>query len=115
MDRLDEGLGRVDERVVTTRPNERVAAARDPANGQIYVVEHGEAGEKRGDLVGPTQSAADSLIGREEGDVFAEKADCSRGRRKVAGDAVEQRRLAGAVRTEDSAPLARPDRERDVS
>src|SRR3984957_13355336 len=32
MNRLDEGLGRVDERVITTWPNERVTAARDSAN-----------------------------------------------------------------------------------
>src|SRR3984885_4408363 len=106
MDRLDEGLGRVDERVITTRPNERVTAARDSANGEIHVVEHGEAREKRGDLVGPTQTAADPLVGWKEGHVFAEEANCSRGRRKVAGDAVEQCRLAGPVRTEDSPPLA---------
>src|ERR1700677_4289340 len=114
MNRLDKGLGRVDERVITTRPNEGVTAARDPATSEIHVVDHAEAGKERRNLVGPTQPAADPLIGRKERHVFAEEANRSRGRGKVAGDAVEQRRLAGAVRTEDSAPLAGPNGERDV-
>ena len=43
---------------------------------------------------------------RQRGDVFAEEADPAGGRQEVAGDGVEQRRLAGAVRAEDRAPFA---------
>ena len=52
-------------------------------------------------------------MGRESRDVLAEKAHGARRRRKVAGHAIEQRRLAGAVRSEHGAPLARPHRQRD--
>src|SRR5205814_1716960 len=90
------------------------ASARNAAAGEIDIVLYGEAREQGGNLVGPAQTPADSLIGREMGDVFAEEADRSRRGRKVAGDAVEQRRLAGAIRTKDRAPFARPHRDGDI-
>src|SRR5262249_1222898 len=46
--------------------------------------------------------------------VLAEEADGTRSRRKIAGHAVKQRRLAGAVRTEHGAPLARAHTQRDI-
>ena len=51
---------------------------------------------------------------REVGDVFAKEPDRSRGRQKVAGNAVEERGLAGAVGAEHRAPFARFDRQGDV-
>ena len=106
MDRLHEIFGRVHQRVVLTGAEEREAPARDAAAGEVDVVVDGEAGKQRGDLVGPAQAAADALVGREVRDVLAEEADGAGGRREIAGDAVEQRGLAGAVRAEHGAPLA---------
>ena len=48
------------------------------------------------------------------GHVFAEETDPPRGRRKIAGDGVEQRGLAGAVGAEHGAPLAGADPKVDV-
>ena len=48
------------------------------------------------------------------GDVLAEEMDPPGGGREVAGDGVEQRRLAGAVRAEDGVLLAGGDAQRDV-
>ncbi len=47
-------------------------------------------------------------------DVLAEELDRARRRRDVAADDVEERRLPGAVRAEDRAPLAVDDVEVDV-
>ena len=52
--------------------------------------------------------------GGKRGHVLAEEADGAGGRQEVAGDAVEERRLAGAVRAEHGAPLAGTHGERDV-
>jgi hypothetical protein len=57
MDRLNEVLRRLHERVIAARPNEREAAARDAAAGEIDVVEHGEAGKQRRYLIGAAQPA----------------------------------------------------------
>ena len=46
---------------------------------------------------------------------MAAELDRARARRDVAGDDVEERRLAGAVRAEDGAPLAVRDVEVDVA
>ena len=48
------------------------------------------------------------------GDVLAEEPDGAGSRRKIAGDAVEQRGLAGAVGAEHGAPLARTHGQRHV-
>src|SRR5438477_12975972 len=50
---------------------------------------------------------------RQSGDVLSEETDAPRCRQKIAGDAIEQRCLAGAVRTEHGAALARLNREVD--
>ena len=78
MDRLNQVLGGMDERVVAARPKERKSAARDATAGEVNVVEHRQAGKKGGDLIGPPQSAADSLLGRKVGHVLAKEADRSR-------------------------------------
>src|SRR3989442_110801 len=51
---------------------------------------------------------------REAGHVFFKQEDVSGIPRQVAGDQVEERGLAGAVRADDEAPLARRHLERDV-
>ena len=67
------------------------------------------AKQQRG-LVGATQALPDPLVRRQLGDVLAEEMDAPGGRRKVAGDCVEEGRLAGAVGAENRAPFARGDR-----
>src|SRR5439155_10396516 len=52
---------------------------------------------------------------RQRGDVAAEELDRAGGRREVAGDDVEERRLPGAVRAEDRTPLAVRDVEVDIA
>ncbi len=53
-------------------------------------------------------------MGRERGDVLAEKADGAARRIEVARDRVEQRGLASAVRSEDRAPFPGRDPHRDA-
>ena len=103
-------LGGMHQRVVAARTKQRKASARNAAAGEIDIVVHRQAGEQRGNLVGAAQAAADALVGRKVGDVLAEEADGAGGRREIAGDAVEQRGLARAVRAEHRAPLAGPHR-----
>src|SRR5260370_38990448 len=102
VNRLDQVFRRLDKRVIAARPDNRIPAARDAATREIDVVEDGNAGEERGNLIGAAQSATDSLVGRKCGHVLAEKSDRSRGWWKVAGDAVEKRRLACAVRSQNA-------------
>src|SRR5262245_40772953 len=103
---LDQVLGRLQEGVAGARADQREAPARDAAAGEIDVVEHGEAGEQRGDLVGAAQAAADALVRREVRHVLAEEADGAGVRREVACDAVEERGLTGAVGAQHGAALA---------
>src|SRR5947209_9243583 len=55
-----------------------------------------------------------ALVGGEPRYVCAEQLDVSGIGFEVAGDLVEQRGLAGAVRTDDQVPLAWADRHRDI-
>ena len=114
MDGLHQRVGGMHQRVVHARAKRGEAPARDTAAGEIDIVLNRQAGEQRGNLVGAAQAAADPLIGREMGDVFAEEADRAGRGREVAGDAVEQRGLAGAVRAEDCAPFTWPHRDGDI-
>ena len=70
--------------------------------------------EQLADLIGPAQAAANPLVDGERRHILAEEADAPGRRRKVAGDGVEQRRLAGAVRAEHRPPLAGADPKVDV-
>ena len=54
------------------------------------------------------------LVGAQAGDVVAVEEDPAGVERLEAGDQVEQRRLAGAVRTDDAEDLALVDVEGDV-
>src|SRR5262245_1661784 len=103
---LDQALCRLQQGVTGARADQRKAPARDAAAGEIDVVEHRQAGEQRRNLVGAAQAAADTFVWWKMSYVLAKEANGTRGRRKVAGDAVEQRRLAGAVGAEHGAALA---------
>src|SRR5450631_4896836 len=76
------------------------------------VVFEGVAGEQGDDLVGSRQPEMRALVRREIRDVGAEQLDLSRTRPHVAVDLIEQRGLAGAIRTDDQAAFARPYRQR---
>src|SRR6185369_7792621 len=54
------------------------------------------------------------MVCGEARDLGAEERDRAGVPRKVAGQQIEERRLARAVRPDDQAPLARLDRERDI-
>ena len=90
------------------------AAAGDAAHREEEVVAHRQVAKQQRGLVGAAQALADALVRRQLGDVLAEEMDPPGGGREVAGDGVEQRRLAGAVGAEDGVLLAGGDRQRDV-
>ena len=114
VDGVDQALGGMLERVVAARPPQREAVPRDAPAGEVDIVDHRQPGEERGDLIGAPEAAADALMRRESRHVLAEEADHAGARREIAGDAVEQRGLAGAVRAEHGTPLARANRQGDV-
>ena len=95
-------------------PEEVEAPARYAAHGEEKIVADRQVAEQQRRLIGASQSHADALVGRHLGHVLAEEAHAAGGRREVAGDDVEQRRLAGAVGAEHGPALAGRHRERDV-
>ncbi len=96
-----------DDRAEVTRPHAE--------RREIEVVLDREPEEQARLLVRATHPELRARARRERGDVGAEKLDRPRGRREVAGDDVEERCLAGAVRPEDGALLAVGDVEIDVA
>src|SRR6185437_8277167 len=100
--------------VVRRRAQKREAAMRYAAAGDEDAVEHRQSAEQLADLIGPAQSAPDPFLNRKSGDVLAEEANPPRRRRKISCHGIEQRRLAGAVRAENSPPLAGVNPEVDV-
>src|SRR6202042_3564469 len=78
------------------------------------VVGDREVGKDLGDLEGAGHTASHPIIGSERGDVAPLEPDRARGRREQAADQIEERRLAGAVRTDDRAQFARLDGQRYV-
>ena len=117
----DEGLGFVVEldgvhdarrllerRVVDARPEKREAPPRNAAAGEEDRIDDAQAAEEQRDLVGAAQAPADPLVGGKSRYVLAEEADRPARQREVAGDGVEERGLAGSVRAEHGAALARP-------
>jgi hypothetical protein len=93
---------------------EAEAPVADAADREIEVVAHREVAKQQRRLVGAPEALPDALVRRQVGDVFAEEMDPPGSGREVAGDGVEERRLAGAVGAEDRRLLAGGDRERDV-
>ena len=73
------------------------------------VFEHGEAAYETDLLEGAPEAALGTGFGLEIGDVLAEQSNVAPRRRVEARHAVEQRRLAGAVGSENADDLGRPD------
>ena len=98
-----------------SRSHERVPAQRRQAEQRERdVAQDGVAREQRDDLVGARHAEMRAPAAGHARDVAAEQRDRAAVGRDLAGDQVEQRGLAGAVRADDQAPLAGLDREVDV-
>ena len=78
------------------------------------VLEHGELLERLRDLMGAADAGAAASLRRRAGEVTAVEANGAAARRKAAGDQVEQRGLARAVRPDDAERLARRDRQIEI-
>ena len=85
-----------------------------PEDGQVEVVLDAEAAEQPRGLERARQPHPGARPGGRLCDVPPEQLDRSRARRELPRDQVEQRRLAGAVRTQDRAPLTGADGQVDV-
>jgi hypothetical protein len=86
----------------------------EPQQRQHHVVDEPLARKQRQNLIGARQAEVYAPLGRHPPQLPAEQPDRTGIGGEIAGDQVEQRGLAGAVRTDDQAPLARHDRKRHV-
>src|SRR5258708_36132275 len=85
-----------------------------PEHGQVEVVLDREPQEKPRSLRGSGQPGAGAKASGLMGDVSAEELDRAFRRGELAGNHVEQGRLAGSVRAEDGPSSARLDHEGDI-
>ena len=86
-------------------PGPETIAGRD-LDRDADVVGDRELGKNLRDLEGAGHAAPHPLVGSERADVMSLEPDRARGRREQAADQIEERRLAGAVRTDDRAQFA---------
>ena len=100
--------------VLAQRHGPQVAAA-DAERREIDAVLDADAEEHARLLIGARQPSLRAFPGRDRRDVLAEELDGAGRRGEVAGDDVEERGLAGAVRAEDGPTLAVSDVEVDVA
>ena len=82
----------------------RIAPTQQRTDGDIFF--NGKRRERPHDLERTPDAAATDFIGRKPVYAFAGKCNCAAVRREYAGDHVEQRRLAGAVRPDHRENLA---------
>ena len=75
-------------------------------DGDLHVLEHGQAREDVGALEGARQAEPADRVRRPPGDVAAAEIDAAGVRDQVPGDHVEQRGLARAVGADDRRDLA---------
>ena len=109
-------LGALAQMLLPLQIDERVPAQRrQPEQCEHDVAQERVAREQRDDLIGAGDADMGALPARDPRDVASEDVDRAGARLQVAGDLVEQRRLAGAVRADDQAPLAGLDRQVDVA
>jgi len=78
------------------------------------VLEQGEIVERTRDLVGAPDTAVADAVSGQSGDLGTGKRDRPCGRLVHAGDAVEDRALAGAIGTDEAENLSLGDGEGDV-
>ena len=79
-----------------------------------HVVEHRQVAEQREVLEGAADADVGDAVRRPAQDAAALEQDVAGARRVEPAEAVEQRRLAGAVRADQAEDLALPHVERDV-
>ena len=104
------------QRVVALAQDDRAeVSALRPEQREVQVVLDRQAEERPRLLVGAAHAELRAGARRQRRDLVAEELDRAGGRRHVTGDDVEQRRLPGAVRAENGAPLAVRDVEIDVT
>src|SRR5262249_47475606 len=104
-DALEKRAGLVD--VEATRgPEDVVVTPVVREERGLHVLERGETAEDARDLKGASHPAPAEIVRRQSTDVRAFELDLTGIVREVAGDQVEERRLAGAVRTDDRAQVA---------
>ena len=123
---LRDGHGDFQQPLVTVRQraSRRIGEAREPQmlerlvgdggcapriarlRGEAHVLARAERGEDMAPLEGARDAFARHAMDRKAGDILAREDHLARVRLQHAGDQVEQRRLAGAVRADDGANLA---------
>jgi hypothetical protein len=104
----EEALGRVVQRPLASQQlPERVPIAARPEEPAADVLEHAQAREDRRDLKAARQASPGDLVGRQAVDAPAVQLDLAGRGREAPADHVEQRGLAGAVRTDDRVARAR--------
>ncbi len=114
MHERDQIGDRLHDRVAARGADEGETAARDAAAGEIDVLAHGQPREQAAKSGRCGAARGGCARAAADGHVLAEEAHGAGRRRKIAGHAIEQRRLAGAVRSEHGAALAGTDVQRDV-
>src|SRR5262249_53079226 len=82
--------------------------------GDPDILQRRGVGEDIGDLVRPGDTPMRDPVGSKPGDLPAIEQDAPGGRPQDAGQAVEERALAGAVWADDRADLLAPDRKIDL-
>src|SRR4029078_11882581 len=108
-------LRMLDEMSLALEVDQRVPARRRQAQQRLrHVVNDGVAPEQRDDLIGARHSEVGTAAARDTGDVLPEEFYRAGIGCQLAGDQVEQCRLAGAVRSDDQPALARLDVQVDV-
>src|SRR5436190_6803759 len=82
--------------------------------GQGDVALNGVACEQRDDLIGACHAEMRPAAARDAGDIAVEEMDRPAVRGELPHDEIEQRSLAGPVRSDDQAPLSRLDEKIDI-
>src|SRR6185437_1376618 len=114
-DALQRLAGALLDLALPVEADHRVPAHRgEPEQRQHDVAQERVAGEQRDDLIGARQPQMRAAARRVVDDFAPEEPDRPGLRPDLAGDEVEERRLAGAVRPDHQATLARLDPEIDV-
>ncbi len=112
---LQQCIGVLQRRPVRGDGTQHVAAdALSLTDRECNILQHRQAAKQRVDLESTPESSAHACGLRQCGDVIAIQQDTPRGRCETAGDQVDERRLAGTVRTDQGVACARFQAEVDV-
>ena len=113
-DRVERALGLLVDVGEGAVMREHVPAVPARLRGDAHVFQRRGVGQDVGDLVGAGDALLRDCVRGQAGDVLAVEHDAAAGRPQHAGQAIEERALAGAVRTDDGVHLAARDFEIDV-